>query len=201
MSPSKMSQMPTYLKVLIIVMVGAFVIIAAACVVGFMMMKDTLSPGNAAKVANEMVSLPDPLPDGWAYGVGMDVGYQKTANIQNNRRGKHAMIQFNLMKNKVNLSAESMAAKFQMPSVGGMTFEHESKGEEIIGGQKAYYVRQHGTVMGKNSAMEIAFVDFPGGGMLQIQSTEQGRDKFDPELVAPLLKSIKSIGKRSATTD
>ncbi len=179
-------------------MVVAIVGAIGACAIGLMMMKNSFSPSNAAKVASEMVTLPDPLPKGWVYGVGINIGYQKSANLQNTKHGKgHALIQFNQMQGT--RSAEAVADKFAMPNVAGMTFEVESKGEEKIGGQTAYYIRQHGTVMGKKSAVEIALLDLPDGGILQIQSTEDGLDKFDTTIVEPLLKSIKSIGNPSAT--
>ncbi len=177
-------------------MVVAFIGVIAAATIGVMMVKNSFTPGNAAKVASEMVSLPDPLPAGWVYGVGLDVGYQKSANVQNTQRGKgHALVQFNQMQIKGTQNAEAVANKFAMPDVTGMTFELESKGEEKIGGQTAYYVRQHGTVMGKKSAVEVALLDLPNGGILQIQTSEDGQDKFDPSIPEPLLKSIKSIGK------
>lgn len=183
-------------------MVVAVVGVIGAAVVGVMMVKNSFTPGNAKKVASEMVSLPDPLPKGWVYGVGLDVGYQKSANVQNSQTGKgHALIQFNQMQINGSQTAESVAHKFTMPNVAGMTFECESTGKEKIGGQTAYYVRQHGTVMGKKSAMEIALIDLPNGGILQIQISEDGQDKFDPSIAEPLLKSIKSIGKHSAADD
>jgi hypothetical protein len=161
----------------------------------YMMVKDSFSPHNAEKVASQLVTLPNPLPDGWVWGVGLDVGYQRTANLQNRRTGKgHALIQFSQIKIKGNQRAKVMAEKFVMPSVSGMRFELDSKGEETIAGKTAYFVRQHGSVMGKKSAMEIALVDFPGGGILQIQSSEDGLEEFDPDIVAPILNAITSIG-------
>lgn len=177
-------------------MVVAFVGIAVAAVVGVMMVKDSFTPNNAKKVASEMVSLPDPLPRGWMYGVGVDMGYSKSANVQNMKSGKgHVLIQFNQMQVKGNQSAEFVANKFAFPNVAGMEFELESKGEREIGGQTAYYIRQHGIVIGKKSAVEVALLDMPNGGILQIQTSEDGQDKFDPSIADPFLKSIKSIGK------
>lgn len=180
-------------------MVVAFVGVIIASVAGVMLVKDSFSPGNAKKVASEMVTLPEPLPKGWVYGVGMDVGYQKSANVQNITPGKgHVLIQFNQMQLKGNQTAESVANKFVLPNVAGMEFELESKGEREIGGQTAYYIRQHGTVIGKKSAVEVALLDMPNGGILQIQTSEDGQDKFDPSIAEPLLKSIKSIGKAAS---
>lgn len=202
MSLSKITQLPTYVKVIIIIMLTALVGVIAACVVLATKVSESFTPEHAAQVAKQLVTLPDPLPAGWEYGVGMDIGYQKSANVQTKRRGRgHALIQFSQITINGSQSAEAVANKLVMPSVTGMTFEAESKGEETIGGHTAYYVRQHCTVVGKKTAIELALMDIPGGGILQIQSTEDGRDKFDPHLVEPLLQSIKAIGKSASATN
>lgn len=193
---AKLKQLPKYVKVIIAIVLTSLFGLIVACVVLTLNLKNSFTPEFAAKVLSQMVGLPDPLPRGWSYGVGMDVGYQKTANIYNRRRGRgHAMIQFNQMQLNNEQTAEEVADRFVMPNVAGMTVEVDSRGEEEIAGQTAFYIRQHGRIMGKLSAYEIVFVDIPSGGILQIQSTEDGYDRFDPEIVAPILTSITRIGK------
>jgi hypothetical protein len=55
--------------------------------------------------------------------------------------------------------------------------------------------------MSKKQALEVALIDTGNGGMLQIQTTEDGMDKFDPNLVDPLIKSIKRIRKSAKSTE
>jgi len=192
-------QMPTYVKAIIgLGVIAFFGITITLFAMGIIMLKENFGQEHAAKVASEIVELPDPLPEGWQYGVGIDVGYQKIVNVQyKSGDSLPTIVQFSELANHGQLSAKKMAASLIMPSVAGLKFEPEGRGEEVIGGRKAYYVREHCVIMGRESATEVAIVDLPGGRIMEIQSSEQGKDKFDPQLVKPLLDSIKSLGGSS----
>lgn len=193
------------------IVIGIFVVailgIVISCIVASQMMKNSAgasSPDSAETIAQQLVELPRPLPPGWRYGVGVDVGgYQKSATLQATPPG-HGEVRIQLISQsfgKNTPSAKAVASRFKMPPVAGMTFEVDSRGEETIGGEKAYYVRQHGIFMSKKQALEVALIDTGNGGILQIQTTEDGMDKFDPNLVDPLIKSIKSIRKSEKHTE
>lgn len=181
-------------------MLGATTCVLIAVIFAINSLKDSLDPNHAQKIANEMVIMSDPLPGRWKYGVGVDVGYEKSANFQNGVFGKgHALVQIMQLKIKGHSTAEQSARKFAMPNVSGMSFDLESRGEEKIAGQTAYYVREHGVTMGRKSAVEVAFIDLPNGDILQIHCTQDSAEAYDPTIFEPLLKSIKGI-RQSASS-
>ena len=193
MPRSAKGQVPTYLKVLIAFGVIVFLGTIVMAVIGFRILQENISPGHAAKIAREIVDLPDPLPEGWEYGAGLDVGYSKVVNVVKRSGTNHPMIQFMELTISGRRSAKDMASKFSLPSTAGMKFESGAQGEEKIGGQTAYYVRGHFSILGRESASEVALIDLPDGKILQVQSTEQGETTFDPEQVKPLLDSVKGF--------
>src|SRR5262245_14058803 len=134
---SEKKGLPTYIKVIIGMVVLTMLCTIALGVIGINYIGKSFTPQNAARVANEMVDLPDPLPSGWHYGAGIDVGPSKVANVQYRRGRTRPLVQFTKMGNR--LPAKVIAANLKMPSTSGMTFEFESRGEEIIGGKTAYY--------------------------------------------------------------
>ncbi len=198
MSDPEKGHVPVYLKLVIALSILGFIGLIVVVIMGVSLVKNNFGPDNAVKVAHELVDLADPLPAGWHYGVGLDIGYQKVVNLEYKRHNKPmAMVQFVEVPKDSHVSAKDMVDKIALPSISGMKFEPLGRGEETIGGKKAYYVRTHTTVMGKDSAGEIALIDLPGGRILEIQSTEQETDKFDPALVKPLLDSVKGFGANS----
>jgi hypothetical protein len=191
---SEKTPVPTHLKVIIAIGVIGFLGTFALLIAAIFIVKENFGPEHAAKVAKEIVDLPDPLPAGWQYGVGIDVGYQKIVNVQYKPlSGTRTLIQFSQLPYRGTRSGKEIASKFVIPKMAGMAFEPDGKGEEAIGGKKAYYVREHCSVLGRESAMEVAFVDLPDGTIMQVQSSEYGKTKFDPELVKPLLDSVKGF--------
>jgi hypothetical protein len=195
--PSEKGRIPTYLKIIIAIGAIALFGIFTLFVIGIVMFKDSVSPEHAAKIASEIVILPDPLPPGWHYGVGLDVGYQKIVNVQYRSGGKsHPLVQFSEISNPGHLSAKATADRLFTGDVAGVKFEPEARGEEMIGGWKAYYVRAHFALMNRQSATEVALIDLPGGRIMQIQSTEDGEETFDPKLVKPLLDCVKGFANR-----
>jgi hypothetical protein len=193
-SDPEKAHIPAYLKLIIALCTLGFIGLIVVVVMGVSLIKKNFAPDNAVKVAHELVDLPDPLPPGWHYGVGLDIGYQKVVNLQYMHHNRPiAMVQFIEVPKNSHVLAKDMVAKIALPSVGGMKFESQGQGEEIIAGKKAYYVRTHTTMMGKDSAGEIALLDLPGERILEIQSTEQDTDKFDPALIKPLLDSVKGF--------
>jgi hypothetical protein len=187
--------MPTHLKVILIVGAAGLILTFAAFVFAIFYLKDNFGPEHAAAVAKSIVDLPDPLPDGWQYGVGMDMGYQRIFNVQYKHGDTHALVQFSVFHHSqtVHVSAKAIAERFQLPKMSGMEFVPESNGEETISGKKAYYVREHCSVLSHKSAMEVAFLDLPDGSVLQVQSSEYGRDSYDPGIVQPIIGAIKGF--------
>jgi hypothetical protein len=184
--------MPTWLKVVIAVAVMGVLAVVTLMVIGIFMLKENMSPEHAAKIASDIVDLPEPLPEGWQYAMGMDVGYQESFNLRSNKY-PFPVVQFSRMLKRTNRSAKDLVDGFAVPAMAGMKFEPEGRGEETIGGRKAYYVRERCTVLGKQSALEIAMIDLPDGKLVQIQTTEHGCDTFDPKIVKPIFDAIKGF--------
>ena len=179
--------------VVIVMAVLGLVGTVALGALGYYLFKENFGADRAAKVAADIVELPDPLPEGWQYGVGMATLNQKIVNLVHRGKGRfHPLVQFTLIGTK-GFTAKTMAGKLHMPSMTGMTFQEESRGEETIGGTTAYYIRYRCKVMNRDSAMELALADARSGHIVQIQTTEDGKTSYDPAPIKPLFDSIKGF--------
>lgn len=193
---SQRGAVPGWLKVLLVVIVVGIVGFVGLCIFGVNMAMDAVKPGNASKVAQELVDISDPLPSGWEYLMGMNMGFAKMCSIKN-AEGT-AIVQLIEVPNSKNQTAEqiidSAGANFDTP--GSSTkgkFEKESQGTRVVGGKDMPYLRGKMTSKGKVAQMEMGVVILPGGKALMIQELEPEHESFDPEVTKPILDAIKGF--------
>lgn len=187
---SQQGAMPGWVKVILAVVIIGVVGVIALVWAGFSMVKNSISPDGAAKVAKEMVVIKEPLPSGWSYVMGMNMGVTKIASLKN--EDASVLVQFLDIPNPKKLSAESMLSDSELGRSAGSRgrFQKERGGSTWIGGEKVNYVRGTMDHKGQTSAVEIGIVVMPSGKTIMVQEIEPGADKFDPELPKPLLNAI-----------
>lgn len=197
---SQRGAVPGWLKVLLVVIVVGIVGFVGLCIFGVNMAMDAVKPGNASKVAQELVDISDPLPSGWEYLMGMNMGFAKMCSIKN--QDGTAIVQLIEVPNTKNQTAEqiidSAGANFDNPGAPGVSgtkgqFEKESQGTRVVGGMDMPYLRGKMTSKGKVAQMEIGVVVLPGGKAVMIQELEPDSQSFDPAVTKPLLDSIKGF--------
>lgn len=200
---SQRGAVPGWLKILLVVIVVGIVGFVGLCIFGVNMAMDAVKPGNASKVAQELVDIADPLPSGWEYLMGMNMGFAKMCSIK--RTDNAAIVQLIEVPNDKNQTAEQIidaaAANFDNPKTPGMAlgngskgkFEKEAQGTRVVGGKDMPYLRGKMTSQGKVTPMEMGVVVLPGGKALMIQELEPESESFDPEAAKPILDAIKGF--------
>jgi len=122
--------------------------------------------------------------------MNMDMFTLKMVAIMN--RQDKTLINLMQIPNPKHQSATEMA---KAPSLehsrvaGSNNITVEGRGEEMIGGTNAPYVRAH---TDNNREMQMDFVVLPTGKAVMIQVIENGK-KYDPDLAKPVLDKIKGF--------
>lgn len=180
--------MPTWLKVLLGIVVVAIIAVIGVGIAGYNMVKDAVSPDAASKIAHEMVEI-GTLPPGWKYLMGMNVGVTKIASLQNTDGS--AMVQFLEIPNPKKQTAEQLLAGSDgQLSQNGNSFTKEDSGVTTVGGQKMSYFRGTMNSKGQSVATEMGIVVTPSGKTVMIQEMEPKAVKFDPSLTKPVMDAI-----------
>lgn len=186
---SQQGAMPGWVKVILAVVVIGAVGVIALVWAGFSMVSNSITPDGAAKVAKEMVVIKEPLPTGWSYVMGMNMGVTKIASLKN--EDASVLVQFLEVPNPKKLTAEAMLSESELgKSATKGRFQRERTGSTWIGGEKVNYVRGTMDHKGQSSAVEIGIVVMPSGKTIMIQEIEPNAETFDPELPKPILNSI-----------
>ncbi|HEY9793389.1 MAG TPA: hypothetical protein V6D22_23510 [Candidatus Obscuribacterales bacterium] len=160
-----------------------------ACLVIFFIVKQLTTTPNSAKIAQQFLSIDDPLPAGWEYAGGMDVGLVKNCTIKNAGTSDRVVVAlYAEPPSKKRVKAKDMATN---SLTGKSTIE--SSGQDVIAGQTMYYNRgmRH---MGKmDIPFQMGYLNTPSGRLVTIEVFEPSVKTYDPQVVKPILDHIKGF--------
>jgi hypothetical protein len=168
-----------------LVILGGCVFVALIFATGSLLQgfgKQVVDPAAAAKVAQEIMEMKEPLPKGWDYTAGVNMGPMKMALIRNQK--SQAVVNF------TRYPKSSHPDEIAEGAAKGAHMTIEERGEDKIGGRKVTFVRGSSSTKGQHLAMELDTVAADNGDLIMIHSMEPERDKFDRSLVQPVFDSV-----------
>ncbi len=188
---SQSGQVPTWLKVVLaLVVVGFAALVGVIFLAGSLVAdfgKQSLDPHQAEKIGDEIIQLRRPLPSGWQYSMGVNMGVMKMAMLMNS--ADHTVMNLTRYPKSKNTSAITEGA------ANGAHMAIEERGEEKLAGHDMSFVRGkskgggNGTVL----AMELCSITADNGDLILIHSVEPGKSKFDRAIVTPILERVITI--------
>jgi hypothetical protein len=184
--------MPTWAKVLIaLVVLGLVGVIALVFVAGSLVAnvgKQAVDPANAAKAAHEIVQIQEPLPSGWQWKMGMNMGFMKMAALMND--SSHVMINFMEIPNPKNQTPQQI---MENPNTSSQTrnFVETSHGHDMVAGKDMYWKRGRAETNKGNAVMQMGIVSGANGKSIMIQVIEpEAHGDYDPSQAEPIMKRI-----------
>jgi hypothetical protein len=140
-----------------------------------------------------MVVLPDPLPQGWKYSF-LFQGIHDTVDVRHgDTKSGLQFVRFSKIQNPKNLSAKQMIEQLTKSTLHLVTYELDSEGDEIMGRQKAHYVRGLRRSAGIAQPIELALIQLNDGSFLEIEMIEDNLKTYEPSLVKPMIDAIEGI--------